>query len=136
MKTNDTKIDTDIQIGFVGREDGMTDRQKESLHIELARCISQFKIDKRFFHCASCCGAAYEAYFIAKKLGYNIVVHPMLDPKFLAFCMGEMLFNEFSKNGNLIIAAPKEDRDMLKNGSCGTIRYANKLNVNTVIIYP
>ena len=72
MKIINTDTDTSVQIGFVGREDGMTDRQKESLHIELARCVSQFKIDKRFFHCASCCGAAYEAYFIAKKLEYNI----------------------------------------------------------------
>ena len=114
MKIINTDTDTSVQIGFVGREDGMTDRQKESLHIELARCVSQFKIDKRFFHCASCCGAAYEAYFIAKKLEYNIVVHPMFDPKFLAFCMGEMVFNKFSKNGNLIIAAPREDKDRLK----------------------
>ena len=38
----------------------------------------------------------------------------MFDPKFLAFCMGEMVFNKFSKNGNLIIAAPREDKDRLK----------------------
>lgn len=59
-------------IGFTGTRQGMTDLQKDTLHLLLKR---RYQPGDEFHH-GNCMGADEEAALIAKEIGYKTIAHP------------------------------------------------------------
>ena len=124
-------------VGFTGTKQGMTVFQQDTL----CRLLAKYRPVE--FHHGDCIGADHQAHLIAKKLGIRIVVHPPDNPKARAYCDADLTMPEKSyleRNHNivdcsdLIIAAPKSQREQLRSGTWATVRYTRKQQKDLVIL--
>ena len=128
-----------MKVGFTGTRFGMSYKQKEALSNLLYETL-----DEEFHH-GDCLGADYEADSIARKWGYEIVIHPPEDKKYRAFCAqsGDTVWEPapyLERNRDIVdstdklIAAPKSGKEELRSGTWATIRYARKMGKEVVIL--
>lgn len=128
------------KIGFTGRQDGMTNKQKEVVEWLLRRGPGEF-------HHGDCVGADAEAHAIAKKAGLRIVVHPPNDPKKRAFVQDYDEIREekpyLDRNHDivneteLLLATPRTPYEITRSGTWATIRYGrNTPGVDVAIVLP
>lgn len=141
-----------IHIGFTGTQTGMTPQQKDSLAFLLEEIQKQWKtrVASQFFHHGDCVGADAEAHEIALQIGFRIIIHPPSSPQKRAWCTRYVerrhMLPYLERNRGivdesiLLIAAPKENQEILRSGTWSTVRWARKhrhtvqvLPVNTVI---
>jgi len=126
-------------IGFTGTRKGMTDDQKEAFKAFL----EAHKPEE--FHHGDCVGADADAHKIAKKLKIKIVIHPPEDGKHRAFCKGGKILKPkpyLERNHDIVgvcsvlIACPKQKREIRRSGTWATVRYARKMNKALSIMFP
>ena len=129
-----------IRIGFTGTQKGMTEAQKKTF----TEIISQYTSLE--FHHGDCIGADEEAHKIVLKTKKAVItIHPPDDSIKRAFCSGDKVLPPFPyltrnkhivQNSDYLIATPKEDKEVLRSGTWSTIRYAKKLGLQVMIIFP
>jgi hypothetical protein len=134
----------EYRFGFTGTRNGMTDAQKIGLRNYLAGSTGEF-------HHGDCIGSDAEAHDIADECGYAIVLHPPTDWSLRAFkpvprymCRPEQHYlarNRSICNSTMaLIATPSETTEdpprARRSGTWSTIRYARKIGMVVVIIWP
>jgi len=127
-------------FGFTGTQAGMTPAQKETL--------KTFLIEKArggvVFHHGDCLGADTEAADIADGEKMLIIKHPPLDQSKQAFnphFLQEMPPLPYLESNRaivdaceLLIAAPKSDREETRSGTWATVRYAVIKGISVYIL--
>jgi hypothetical protein len=127
-----------MKIGFTGTRDGMTPKQKQQVQAILSGCRGAE------FHHGDCVGADIEAEAIALACGFIIVVHPPTSRQFRAMSKQPALAprDYLTRNRdivaatNILIATPKEVREMERGGTWSTWRFAKQQGKPTTLIFP
>ena len=134
-----------MKIGFAGTAAGMTRAQKDVLRA----LILQLRPSE--FHHRDCKGSDGEAdevvRSVAKSLGVRVLVHPSLEPLERAFCSkapaescrpeaGLLRDRAIVDSVHCLIAAPTEDRELLRSTTWMMVRYARKRERHVVIVFP
>lgn len=124
-----------MKLGFTGTRTGMTDRQKQELHAFLSG-TDIWGVEG--LHHGDCVGADAEAHEIAKSLSIYVVVHPPIDPKFRAWCVGDEMRDEkpyIERNHDIVdetgylFVAPRTEKEQVRSGTWATYRYADKQQI-------
>jgi len=119
------------RVGFTGTQEGMSQRQKRLLRIELRGATE--------FHHGDCIGADAEADAIARSMGIAIYIHPPADESKRAFCpdptphgrvyppepyleRNRVIVNDTDE----LIAAPRLNQEEVRSGTWSTVRYARQ----------
>ena len=121
-----------MKAGFSGTEKGMTLEQKQTF----ANLLDLLDVTE--LHHGDCIGADEEAHEIAKSKGIRIVIHPPIDSKKRAYCKGASEVREVKdylrRNHDIVdegdgalIAAPLQEKEILRSGTWATVRYAWKI---------
>jgi hypothetical protein len=132
-----------LHIGFTGTQKGMTDFQLA----KVKDLLEYFKNNGfNTVHHGDCMGADKQFHLLADALGFRIVIHPPDNDSKRAFCPGGVLLSakpylernrDIVKASHLLIAAPKENTEVLRSGTWATIRYAQKQSGMEIrIIFP
>jgi hypothetical protein len=128
-------------VGFTGTRRGMTPDQRSAVRLALR----EFAADGSEFHHGDCVGADEEAAAIARELGYKIVGHPPSNDSKRAFVIADEEWKRkdyITRNHDIVnavdvmIAAPRETKEVLRSGTWATIRYAQKRKVPMLIVKP
>ena len=131
-----------MKVGFTGTRNGMTLDQKTRLRNLLFGLVSTDGPNE--FHHGDCLGADAEAHEIAVQLGYTAVIHPPINPTMRAFCSGTILEpldylernQEIVNFSSILIAAPHENKEVLRSETWSTIRRARSAGKEVKILYP
>jgi hypothetical protein len=139
-----------IHVGFTGTRQGMTDKQKTTLHKILVSNNNIKNVD--VLHHGDCKGADADAHYECWKLAISIILHPPDNPKHRNYCDTgpyEDMVKEINptkpyltRNHDIVdetdylIACPDGYKEELRSGTWATIRYAKKQHVLVYIIYP
>ncbi len=129
-----------MNIGFTGTQNGMTNKQKQSVRRLLAT-----EVDFTLHH-GDCIGADAEADEIAKEIGEdNTVIHPPEISAKRAFCSSTNIKDpkpylernhDIVDDSEYLIATPGTTEEVLRSGTWATIRYARKQQKHVAIVYP
>ena len=127
-----------MKIGFTGTRDGMTPMQAAQLRTLLASYRGSE------LHHGDCVGADIEAEAIALECGLTVVVHPPTDRRFRANSKQPAYEPKdyMARNRNIVlacemlIACPKEDKEMQRGGTWSTWRLAQRLKKPTKLLCP
>lgn len=135
-------------VGFTGTQHGMTDEQKQRISDLLYGLQSFGSIHPATrFHHGDCIGADVEAARIARSWGYRIIVHPPEAERKRAFNAGDeertpLPYLERNhaivhESRDMMLACPAGyDERIRGSGTWATIRFARKVNVPLIIVYP
>ena len=124
------------RIGFTGTQKGMTLTQQQKVGI----LIDLFKPDE--VHHGDCVGADSHFHNICKKRNILTILHPPNVARKRAFCKGGFVLEEkpylernhdIVDNCDLLIATPDSD-EIKRSGTWATIRYANKVGRDVIIV--
>lgn len=126
-----------MKIGFTGTQEGMSLRQKFLLYKHL--CDLRLG-ETHEFHEGDCIGADAEALHEVEKVKRVLTIithsHPPSNPKKRAFIETDIMHppkpyiprnHDIVDATDILIAAPKSDKEELRSGTWATIRYAEKL---------
>ena len=132
-----------MDIGFTGSQMGCNVIQREWLCILLKGLARRF--EDITLHHGDCIGADTECHQIARRSRYKVHLHvPVSDLK-RAFCDYNVCSSpvnyldrnkEIVENSKLLIAVSKYPYEVLRSGTCSTIRHARKLGIGIIILYP
>lgn len=121
-----------LRLGFTGTREGMTDQQKDKLIL----ILDNYAIDQ--LHHGDCVGADEFAHNLAKNMGIFVVVHPPIDPRLRAWCVGdetreplpyiERNHNIVDETGHLFVA-PRTKEEQVRSGTWATYRYAKSMEI-------
>ena len=129
------------RIGFTGTRKGMTKAQMKSL----LKVLEKLKF--REVHHGDCIGADKQFHNLIRLFfpKARIVIHPPNIPTYRAFCKGDIILPEkyyldrnedIVKSSDIIIACPKEFKEVKRSGTWSTVRCARRLGKSVIIIYP
>ncbi len=135
-----------MHVGITGTRHGMTADQRLVINDRLANIVTSNHGNAVFFHHGCCQGADTEAAEIALRLGYRVIEHPgpaadswRVDgkchdrrPHKTHFARNRDIVNE----SQIMLATPAEEQEQDRGGTWYTIRYARKVGVPLVIVYP
>lgn len=125
--------------GFTGTQRGMTAAQAAVVRLLFS------KLGVTELHHGDCIGADRHAHLIACEMGIRVIIHPPSNDSKRAFCKGDETRPErdyLTRNrdivieSDVIIATPKEEKEVLRSGTWSTIRRARKRGKPTVIVSP
>lgn len=130
-----------MEWGFTGTERGVTDVQRHHL-----RTLTGAHAPARVHH-GDCIGADASMHAICHHLGIPLTVHPPSNPKKRAYCNlrgGDILLDPrpyLTRNGDIVracafLVACPDGPERLRSGTWATVRYARRMHVPGVIIYP
>jgi hypothetical protein len=117
----------------------MTPGQSEAVRELLAR----LKLTE--LHHGDCVGADAEAHEIARSLGAVVIVHPPIDVSRRAFCSADKLLppapylernQAIVDSVRILVAAPAQEKEILRSGTWATVRYARRCGVPVTIVPP
>lgn len=129
-------------VGFTGSSEGMSKNQI----VQCWHWLGFFKaIDKTSFefHHGDCVGADDEAHEIARLHKYKTVAHPPINESKRAFKKADVILEakkyltrnkDIAKVCDVLLAAPKEDVEVLRSGTWSTIRKARKFGKEVIIL--
>ena len=126
-------------VGMTGTKTGMTGHQCKNIGAELEVLAGDW------FHHGDCIGADFEAHCIAKQIGYRVAIHPPLDVRRRAWCVGQRMYPQYEfliRNTHIVLetdcmlAAPRKMVSELRSGTWHAIRYARKLERPLAIFWP
>lgn len=134
-------------VGFTGTQRGLTSYQRNELASALAslKAVAATTNTPAQFHHGDCIGADYEAHYLARKLGWHIVVHPPENTKKEAWCIADERRPSFPylvRNHNIVratdilIACPRTGTEEQRSGTWATVRYARKIGRPVFILEP
>ena len=129
-------------MGFTGTQTGLTDAQ-----IELIVDVLSGLDEITEMHHGDCVGADAQFYTIVRMLrpDAKITGHLPEDESKRAFCENDieckpLPYLERNKNivseADVMIACPKQQKEVLRSGTWATVRHARKTGVPVVLIYP
>ena len=125
--------------GFTGTRRGMTKAQRLGLE-SLFRDLPIVEL-----HHGDCRGADEEAHDLARAWALVIVGHPPIDSKDRAFCEFDAVETplpflkrntEIVRVADVLIAAPKEEKDVLRSGTWATVREARRKGKLIYLLMP
>lgn len=129
-------------IGFTGSSRlGMSPKQRSAFENRLIRVLFGTRGE---FHHGDCIRCDAEAHKIARSLGIPIFIHPPIDPKKRAFCLGGTLLpvkEYLERNQDIVdccdrlIATPMHMYEESRSGTWSTIRYALRLQKPVAIVW-
>jgi hypothetical protein len=116
-------------IGFTGSRTTPTDGQLTWLRTEL---ITLKHVGYTEFHHGDCIGSDEAAHQIAHDVGLRTIVHPPINPKWRAWCSGDVILPEkdfVPRNHDIVdscmtLLALPAGPEKLRSGTWATIRYA------------
>lgn len=134
-------------FAFTGTRHGMTEAQKETFR----RWVRDQRPDA--VHHGDCVGADADAHHICQHLRVPLtVIHPAANAgAWRAHCRlehsnGAIMWRDaaapLARNkrmvdeGDMLVACPKEDEEVLRSGTWATMRYASKRGKSMLIIWP
>ena len=131
-------------IGFTGTREGLSPRQEVSLRAILETFISG---DRVYFHHGDCIGADAKAHTVFCDLVSwdRVILHPPLETRSLSFCQAVMSHRpkayltrdrEIAASCGVLVACPKEHREVVRSGTWATVRYARAAGKTVVILWP
>ena len=131
-----------MKIGFTGSQNGCTDVQLESL-IEIIEGLTEMNSASH----GDCIGADEEFHNVCRSVPRHIKIigHPPTNSSKRAFCKFDFVFEEkdyITRNHDIVnsvdilLACPKETKEIIRSGTWATIRYARKVGIPVLIIYP
>lgn len=132
-----------MNVGMTGTREGMTDAQKKTFYGLLTGMFTDK--ENSIFHHGDCIGADSDGHDIAKLIGYTIWVHPPEKDEVRAFKKGDYIEGTkgyFARNrdivdcSSILLATPVTNFETPKGGTWYTIRYAAKVGVKCIIIWP
>lgn len=129
-----------IIIGITATQYGMTDKQKE----HVARLLRPHRGSE--FHHGMCVGGDEEAAMIAGNLGLITVAHPGLErPDKRSLFVSDVMLEpkpNLERNRDIVavcgrlLVAPQGPERVLRSGTWATLRHAEKVGRDHIIIYP
>lgn len=133
-----------IEIGFTGTRLGMTIAQHAAL---VKIMLSYHKMSGTFkWHHGVCVGADEQCHNLATIFDFYIQGHPPLDERYQATLHGFDIMSipkdyivrnhEIVDACSILIATPKEMKEVIRSGTWATIRYAKGTGVKVVRIDP
>lgn len=134
-------------IGFTGSSEGMTEEQAKALWAWLGLLKQELKTDQEEmeFHHGDCIGADSDAHDLARILKYKTVAHPPINESKRAFKKADVILKEkkyLDRNQDIaevcdvLLATPKEAKEILRSGTWSTVRRARKLHKEVIILSP
>lgn len=123
-----------IKIGFTGTSKGMNQMQFTKLK-EYLESVNDVEC-----HHGDCIGSDEVFDKLCHSMNFNVVIHPPIDSKKRAYCVGEVLQEKeyLSRNkdivdeANVLLATPK-GKEVSRSGTWSTIRYAKKIGKKVII---
>jgi len=141
-------IINNMKVGFTGTQKGMTDVQRDKFITLMWDLINRSQERITFSH-GDCIGADTEAHSIVYP-AVAIHIYPPTNISKRAFCnmrwkgtsivhpeQGYIKRNHSIVDASdILIATPKEKKEMLRSGTWATIRYARKKDISIYFIFP
>jgi hypothetical protein len=137
------------KIGFTGTRSGLTRDQFNSLF----SLLTEKGVEE--FHHGDCIGADARVHHLIVDHfpDCKIIIHPPKDSKYRAFCWDEKKAHlklcdlrpekdylernqDIVDECDILIATPKEVKEVLRSGTWSTVRYASKVGKSSIIVYP
>jgi hypothetical protein len=141
-----------MRVGFTGTQEGMTAKQKAEVAFWLRNIADgqSFAKDPVTLHHGGCIGADAEAHDLAAHLGYRREVHPALvdvskqatltineDGDVVARPRSPLDRNkDIVDRVDVLIAAPRQRKEVMRSGTWHTVRYAAKVGRTTIMVWP
>ncbi len=134
-------------VGFTGSSEGMTEEQAKALWAWLGLLKQELKTDDKEmeFHHGDCVGADADADDLARIHKYKTVAHPPVNVYKRAFKKSDVILEAkeyMARNQDIVevcdvlIAAPKEEEEIVRSGTWSTIRKARKFGKEVIILPP
>jgi len=129
-------------IGFTGTREGLTPLQMENLRKVLKSLIQHGLTE---LHHGDCVGADKAVDTLAQELGLKRVIHPPDSITLRAFCQGEVVLppkpylqrnQDIVRARRILVACPKELTEQQRSGTWSTVRFARKVGVRTLLLFP
>ena len=131
-----------MKVGFTGtrHSDLVSQERLDRLKELMWECSKDAE-----FHHGDCIGMDAIAHSFARSIGYFIVVHPPINPRYRAFCHGDIILPPLpyiARNHRIVqdmnmplFAVPiNPDHIEVRSGTWKTIRYAYKFGKEVVLI--
>lgn len=129
------------KAGFTGTREELTVQQVNAL-AEITDLLEPAEL-----HHGDCVGSDAKMHDITRTVtGARIIIHPPLNPRFQAFCMGAAESRPtkpyLDRNKDIVdetdylIATPRGRLQELRSGAWSTVRYARSLGRPIVFVYP
>lgn len=127
-----------INIGITGTRIGAT---REQIDI-MVRLANDYTIHE--LHHGDCVGVDEQAHDFIGSRSEIIIIHPPTDPKYRAWCEGDVLLaprsylvrNRAIVNATDMLFGFPDGPERLRSGTWSTVRYAVEQNKPVTIIYP
>lgn len=130
-----------LHIGFTGNQEGMTDAQKDVLEKLLVG------LAPGWFHHGWCIGSDEQSDPIARNVGFQVIGHPPIKTTKMSKTLPDPAImceprDYLDRNTDIavacpvVIAAPKQTKEILYSGTWSTIRRARKYSTFTIILWP
>jgi hypothetical protein len=134
-----------MKVGFTGTREGMTTRQYATFVDKLEELYSGLVV--REWHDGDCVGADDEAHNYASSIpGVYLHLHPSNLFRQRAYNTGDFEYGEMPplmRNKKIVdsvdvmIATPSGETEIMRgSGTWATIRYARKVGIRLIIIWP
>jgi len=129
-----------VHVGLTGTRNGLSRVQGVVLSNWLERGGKNTVL-----HHGDCVGADEMAHIYARRAGAYIVIHPPTNDRLRAWCQADEYrkpFTYLTRNRHLVEecqvlwAFPKEPVEVVRSGTCATVRYARKVGRAVRIVYP
>lgn len=122
-----------MKIGFTGTQKGMTLLQRKTFCRLISKCSE--------LHLGDCVGSDTEAYWLFNGLKVGHIPKNPLKRSFLKYDKERLPKPYLERNKEIVnetevlIATPKEPKEVLRSGTWATIRYAKKRNKKVYVIF-
>lgn len=130
------------KIGFTGTQIGMTDPQLSITRFLIKKHLNEIEE----VHHGDYIGADDDFHTLVRlHSNIKIVIHPPKNKSKRAFRLGDIMLepDEYLKRNHdivdacdILIATPKENKEVLRSGTWATIRYGKKSGKTVIIIFP
>lgn len=139
------KKQQEMNVGFSGTREGMTDDQLDCLDRVLKKLLLDEDGDE--FHHGQCIGADEEAADLAYVLGYKVFSHPPLLEKFKSTLIipdqVELPPKSYHQRNrdivmscDTLVVAPQREFEEIRSGTWMAYRIARELQKRTIICWP
>lgn len=132
-----------MNVGFTGTQVGMTLEQAAQI---AARIEAAVEVGYTSFHHGDCIGADAQAHAIAIRFKLPVHIHPPEDGRKRAFCKGAAVEHaprpylqrnhDIVDSVDILLATPRDSKEVLRSGTWATIRYARKRGIIVVVVFP
>jgi len=134
-----------VKVGFTGTQFGMTGDQANRVFGFLTGVGLQAGSPLEFHH-GGCVGSDVQAAELARQLGYRTIRHPgdndakqdtsFVDDEILEV-LGNLIRNRIIvEEVDVMVAAPKEQDEVVRSGTWAAIRYARTLGRDLYLVLP